>query len=73
MITDIRSIVWKEWHELLAWRGGFGGGWVGLLLFVGIVGVFMPLQSGRDPVALLYWAWMPLVSGGERRPRLLRG
>jgi ABC-2 type transport system permease protein len=37
---------------------------VGLAIFVGIFGVAMPLQMGRQwvesPVGLVYWAWVPL-------------
>jgi ABC-2 type transport system permease protein len=53
--------MWKEWKEIL--RGGSRGK-VGLLLFVGIFGFFLPLQMGRawvdSPMALIYWAWVPL-------------
>ncbi len=44
MMVDIRTIVWKEWREIL--RGGSRGK-VGLLLFVGVFGILLPLQMGR--------------------------
>jgi ABC-2 type transport system permease protein len=69
MIADIWTVMWKEGKELLLQRGRFRGGLVGLLFFIGVFGIFMPLQSGREwvesPIGLLYWAWVPflLVSG----------
>ncbi|NPV06837.1 MAG: ABC transporter permease subunit [Anaerolineae bacterium] len=45
-------------------RGNLRGGWVGLLLVLGVFGVLLPYQSGRSwvdsPLALVYWAWLPL-------------
>ncbi len=52
MIGDIWAVMWKEWKELLQ---GDGRGRLGLLAFLGVFGVFMPLQVGRD------WAASPLV------------
>jgi ABC-2 type transport system permease protein len=69
MSKDVISIIWKELRELLFHRGRFRGGWVGMIFFIAIFGVFMPLQTGpewvKSPVGLLYWAWVPflLVSG----------
>jgi len=61
MMGDIWTVMWKEWKELL--QGGGRGKW-GLLVFVGIFGVFLPLQIGRawveSPATLIYWAWIPL-------------
>jgi ABC-2 type transport system permease protein len=61
MMIDIRTVMWKEWNEIL--RGGSRGK-VGLLLFVGVFGVFLPLQMGRawvgSPMVMAYWAWVPL-------------
>lgn len=84
MIFDIATIVWKEIHELLFQRGRFRGGWVGMIFFIAVFGIFMPLQTGpswvQSPVTLIYWAWVPflLVSSvvadsiaGERERRTL--
>jgi len=63
MMADIGTIMWKEWKEILSW-GGNRGSKVGLLVFVGIFGIFLPLQMGRawveSPMMLAYWAWVPL-------------
>lgn len=62
MITDIITILWKEWQEIL---GGVSGRsrW-SPLIFLGVFGIFMPLQFGRmwveSPIMLMYWAWVPL-------------
>jgi ABC-2 type transport system permease protein len=65
MIADILTVMWKEVKELPYLRGGLRGGKFGLLVFVGVFGIFMPLQSGPEfvssPVALIYWAWVPFL------------
>jgi ABC-2 type transport system permease protein len=65
MITDILTIMWKEFRELLIQKPNFRGGWVGLLVFIAVFGVLMPLQSGRawveSPVGIIYWAWVPFM------------
>jgi ABC-2 type transport system permease protein len=69
MIGDIWTIIWKEAKEILLQRGNLRGGWFGLLIFIGVFGIFLPLQSGpswvESPIGLLYWSWVPflLVSG----------
>ncbi len=64
MIADIWTIIWKEWKELLLSRGSQRGGLVRLALMVGVFGVFLPLQTGRQwvtsPTVLVYWLWVPL-------------
>lgn len=63
MIGDIGTVIWKEAREVLSLSGGRAK-W-GLLVFVGLFGVLMPLQMGREwvesPVALAYWSWIPLL------------
>jgi len=69
MITDVWTVMWKEWKELLRQRGSLRGGMWSLLIVVIVFGVFLPLQTGRawveSPLGLIYWAWVPLfmVSG----------
>jgi len=64
MIADIRTIVWKEWKELLFQRAHLRAGWLGIAMIVIVFGVFMPLQMGRawveSPWVLFYWLWVPL-------------
>ncbi|MBN2148322.1 MAG: ABC transporter permease [Anaerolineales bacterium] len=65
MIADILTVMWKEIKEMPYLRGGLRGGKLGLLIFVGVLGIFMPVQSGAEfvssPVTLLYWAWVPFL------------
>jgi ABC-2 type transport system permease protein len=69
MIQDMMIVLWKEIKELVFQRGRFRGGILGMLVFVGVFGVMMPLQTGPDwvnsPIGLVYWGWVPflLVSG----------
>jgi ABC-2 type transport system permease protein len=64
MINDISTLIWKEWKEIFLQRSNSRGGVINLFLVVGIVGIFIPLQSGRywftNPVTMLIWAWLPI-------------
>lgn len=69
MITDILTIVQKELKEIILARAGGrvnarGGGWLNLLLIVGVFGIFLPWQNGpawvESPGTLFLWAWVPL-------------
>jgi ABC-2 type transport system permease protein len=65
MISDITTIIWKEFKELLIQKPNFRGGWVGLLIFIAVFGILLPLQSGRawveTPIGIIYWAWVPFM------------
>ena len=60
-MTDIWTVMWKEWQELLQ---GSDRGRLGLLLFLGVFGAFMPLQMRRawieSPVTLAAAVWVSL-------------
>ena len=62
MIADIWTVMWKEWKEMLS-HGVGRGRWTPVVL-IGVFGVFLPLQTGRDwiesPQVLLYWVWVPI-------------
>lgn len=65
MIPDIWTITKKELKELLTQRGRFRGGGLGMLFFLGVFGIIMPLQAGKawveSPIVLAYWAWVPFL------------
>jgi ABC-2 type transport system permease protein len=65
MVADIFTMVWKEFRELLIQKPNLRGGWFGMLVFVGVFGVMLPIQTGRawveSPVGLLYWIWVPFM------------
>jgi ABC-2 type transport system permease protein len=46
-------------------RGSLRGGWLGLVIFVAVFGILLPLQSGRgwveSPTGLAVWAWVPFL------------
>lgn len=69
MIKDTLTIIKKEWREILLQSPGLRGGRLGLLVFIGVFGIFLPLQSGREwlssPANLFIWGWVPflMVSG----------
>ncbi|MEJ2310917.1 MAG: ABC transporter permease [Gemmatimonadales bacterium] len=63
MIRDAASVTWKEWRELTA-AEGWESGLLGLILFVGLLGLFLPYQVGRSwlsaPWVMLFWIWVPI-------------
>jgi ABC-2 type transport system permease protein len=65
VITDILTMVRKEWREYLIAGPGLRGGKVGLLLMLAVFGVMLPAQNGiawlRSPAALAAWSWVPLM------------
>ena len=62
MMADIRTVMWKEWKEFLSSVSGRSRFIV--LIFVVILGIIAPLQSGlgwiQSPGMLFLWAWVPL-------------
>lgn len=64
MINDIYTLIWKEWKEIFLQRSSGRSGVINLFLVVGVVGIFIPLQSGQswftNPVTMLIWAWLPI-------------
>lgn len=65
MFHDLKTVIRKELREILAHSSGFKGGKTGLLIFLGVFGILMPLQNGaawlKSPLAMLYWAWVPIL------------
>jgi ABC-2 type transport system permease protein len=66
MITDLYTIIRKEWKEIFLQRGGgMRGGLVGQLLILAVLGVFLPLQMGPEflsqPTVALVWLWLPVM------------
>ncbi len=64
MIQDIKSVVWKEATELIHIIAGTRAQWIGLAVFFGIFGVFIPLQMGdsieKFPAVMFIFSFMPL-------------
>ncbi len=64
MISDILTVIWKEWKEIFLRRGGGRSGLLNLAVILGLLGVFMPLQSGSqwltNPIFPIIWAWLPI-------------
>jgi ABC-2 type transport system permease protein len=65
VIADVLTVAWKEIKELFALGGNLKGGRVGMIIMVGVFGVFLPLHTGAEwvtsPVTVGYWAWVPLM------------
>jgi ABC-2 type transport system permease protein len=65
MIHDILTVALKEWKEILFQRATLRGGILAsLVLPLGLLGVFLPAQAGREwlssGVSALMWTWFPL-------------
>ncbi|HNT55503.1 MAG TPA: ABC transporter permease [Anaerolineaceae bacterium] len=64
MLTDIFILIWKEWKEVFLQRSSGRMGLLSLLIFVGMFGIFFPLQSGVEwlttPVSMAIAMWMPI-------------
>jgi len=64
MMQDLLTIVWKEWKEILLQRGTRIRPWMSLLVVVGVFGIYLPLQMGREwidsPLTLVVWGWVPV-------------
>lgn len=84
MIADVRTVLWKEWKELLLAPGDRRGTFMMLVLPVIVLGVVLPWQAGRawveSPMTLVAWVWIPLFLvinviadsfAGERERRTL--
>lgn len=65
MFTDVLTIISKEWKEMFMARGSLRSGLFSMLIMVGLLGIFMPLQNGRDwlnnPLLILIWSWVPVL------------
>lgn len=66
MIHDLRTIMWKEFKDLKQLLTGSFGQKAGLVFFLVVFGVFMPLQSGpafrEAPFLLFVFSFMSLFS-----------
>jgi len=65
MMRDVLTVMWKEWRDMPILRGGLKGGIVGQVIFIGILGVFLPYTTGREFVTsgmtVFIAAWGPFV------------
>jgi ABC-2 type transport system permease protein len=64
--TDLWTVLWKEWRELLTQGGSRRWNRLGLFLSIGIPGVFIPARVGREwldsGLVLFLTAWFPLFA-----------
>jgi ABC-2 type transport system permease protein len=64
MIADVVTVMGKEWKEIMA-MGGAQRGRFQLLIFIGMLGVFLPLQMGTtwvtSPGVVAIWGWLPVL------------
>ncbi len=65
MIADILTILWKEFKEMFSQRLSLRGGWAGVLIFIFVFGILLPVETGAEwvnsPNTLIYWAWVPFL------------
>ena len=65
MMTDILTVIWKEWRELLFQRGSLKTTILSWLPLILIFGLLMPIQIGAfwvdSPFTIAYWGWLPTL------------
>ncbi len=65
MITDIFTILWKEYKEIFSQRPNLRGGWSSVLIFTFVFGILLPAEMGAKWVTsslnLFYWDWVPFL------------
>lgn len=65
MKSDLLAVLWKEWRETILQYGSVRRWLLNMLMLVGVIGVFLPLQFGRmtiESLFLLMWIWMPMLN-----------
>ena len=59
MISDIYSVIWKEWRELLFQRGSLRATLLSVVPLLLIFGLFLPSQVGsvwvETPLTIMFW------------------
>lgn len=64
MLHDMLTIIQKDLKEVLSARGSRKSSLIYLGIIIGLIGVFMPLQSGTEwltePILPLVWSWFPV-------------
>jgi len=65
LITDIWTVIWKEWRELLFQRGSLKTTILSWLPLILIFGLLLPIQIGTfwvdSPFTIAYWGWLPTL------------
>ena len=65
MLTDTWTVMSKEWKEMFATGGGGERGRWSFLIFLGVFGLFLPLQFGVQGVetgqSVIFFAWVPVL------------
>ena len=64
MIRDMWTVITKDLREIIFNRGTARSGVLSILVVVGLIGIYLPLQTGQEwltnPVFMLSWAWLPI-------------
>ena len=65
MITDIWTVIWKEWRELLFQRGSLRTTLLSLVPLLLVFSIFLPSQIGslwvESPLTIGLWGWLPTL------------
>jgi ABC-2 type transport system permease protein len=64
-MNDFKAVLWKEWRENMLQYGSVRRWLLNMLMLVGLIGIFLPLQFGRTAIEslfLLTWIWMPMLT-----------
>jgi ABC-2 type transport system permease protein len=65
MMDDFKAMLWKEWRESILQYGSVRRWLLNIMMMVGVIGIFLPIQFGQMAVTslfLLTWLWMPMLN-----------
>ncbi len=65
MMDDLKTVIWKEWRETQLQHGSTRRWLLSILMYIGLLGIVLPLQLGRvmvESLFMLMWMWMPMLT-----------
>ena len=68
MLTDVFTMIWKEWKEMLKFQGSSRSSISGLLIMIAFFAILMPIQWGtmwvESAASLTLWVVIPMMLVG---------
>ncbi len=69
MIADIKTILWKEFKEMLYKQPASSlmgrGGWISAAVVIALLGILLPIEAGEEwvsnPIHMVWFVWLPFL------------
>lgn len=69
MIADIKTILWKEFKEMLYKQPASSlmgrGGWISAAVVIALLGILLPIEAGEEwvsnPLHMVWFVWLPFL------------